>query len=89
MARGGAEDVDVGLYEAVGEVPGGAKVEELKLLSAGVEKEVGPIGVCLHEAELDDLPQAEAQDLGADPIFLLLGEILRFGDTNALHSLHS
>lgn len=88
VARGGAEDVDVGLYEAVGEVPGGAKVEELELLGAGVEEEVGPVGVGLHEAELDDLPQAEAQDLGADPIFLLLGEIWRFGDANALHSLH-
>ena len=55
----------------------------------GIEEEVCPIGVCLHKPELYDFAQAEAQDLRADPVLLLLRKVLRvLSDADAGHEVH-
>ena len=79
-AGGGAQGAHVGSDEAVGEVAAGAEIEELEAVRRGVVEEVGPVGVRLHELELGDFAQAEAEDLGANPVALLLGEGLHLGD---------
>lgn len=90
VARGGVEEADVRVDEGGGEGAAGTEVEELEFVAGRVEEEVGPVGVGLHEAELGDLAQAEAEDLGADPVLLGLGEGGGgFGDAGAVHSLHS
>ena len=83
-ARGRDQGPDVGPYEAVRELAAGAEVEQLELARRGVVEEVGPVGVRLHELELGDLAQAEAQDLGADPVALVLGEAVDFSDAGAV-----
>ena len=88
-AGGGEQDLGVRGDEGGGEVAGGAEVEELEFLGGGVKEEVGPVGVGLHEAEFGDFAQAEAQDLRADPVFLVLGELVgALGDANAGHEVH-
>ncbi len=88
VAGGGEEDAGVGVDKGVWEFARSAEVEEFELLGHGVEEEVCPIGVCLHEFEFGDFAQAEAEDLGADPVFLVLGEVLRSGDADAFHVVH-
>lgn len=41
--------------------PPGAHLVQLRVI-----KEVGPVGVCLHELEFEQLPQAQYQDVVAD-----------------------
>ena len=36
------------------------------LVAGGIIQEVGPVGVCLHESELKQLPQTQPQELEAD-----------------------
>ena len=48
-----------------------------------IVEEIRPIGIRLHEFEFGDFAQAETQDVGADPVFLVLGEGLDFGDAGA------
>lgn len=88
VAGGGKEDAGIGVDEGVWEFAGGAEVEEFEFLGARVEEEVCPVRVCLHEFEFSDFAQAEPEDLGADPIFLVLCEVLRFGDAGAFHVVH-
>lgn len=57
-------------------------------MRGGVEEEVGPVGVRLHELEFGDLAQAEAEDLRADPIALVLCEVGSLGHADAFHALH-
>ncbi len=87
-AGGGEEDAGVEGDKVFGKVAGGAEVEEFEFLGGGVEEEVRPVGVCLHESEFRDFAQAEAEDLGAYPVFLFLGEVLGFGDADAVHKVH-
>ena len=89
LARRRAQDADVGEDEFIRVRARGAEVEELELVGGGVVEEVGPVGVRLHVSEFGDFAQAEAQELGADPILLGLGEILDLGDADAFHALHS
>lgn len=35
-------------------------------MAGGIIEEVGPVGVCLHESELEQLPQTQPQELEAD-----------------------
>ncbi len=54
VAGGGEKDAGVGIDEGVWEIARGAEVEEFEFLGGGVEEEICPIGVCLHELELGD-----------------------------------
>ena len=83
-ARRGEQGPDIGLYEVVRELAAGSEIEQLELLRRGVVEEIRPVGIRLHELELRDLTQAETQYLGADPVALLLGEGLDFGDAGAV-----
>ena len=82
-AGGCEEGTDVGRYEFGGEVAAGAEVEELEFLRGGIVEEVGPVGIRLHEFEFCDFAQTEAEDVGADPVLLVLSEVLGFGDADA------
>ena len=86
-ARRRDQSPDVGFDEAVREVAAGAEIEELESVGRGIVEEIRPVGIRLHELELGDLAQAEAQDLGADPVALVLGEGLDFGHAGAVEVL--
>ena len=87
-AGGGEEDMGVEGDEVFGEVTGGAEIEEFEFFGGGVEEEVCPVGVCLHEFKFCDFAQAEVEDLSTDPVFLLLVEVPGFGDAGAMHKVH-
>ena len=89
VARGGEEDTDVRVDEFVRVVAGGAKVEEFEFVGRGVEEKVCPVGVCLHEFEIGDFAQTEAENMGSYPVLLGLGERLRFGNADTFHAFHS
>lgn len=88
IAGCGEQDSNVGVDELAGELARGAEVEELQPLCLRVEEEIGPVRIRLHELELRDFSQAEAKDLGTDPVSLILCEVLSLGHANSFHPFH-
>ena len=84
VARSGEKCAYIFDCEFEGVFAGGAEVQKLDEACFGIVKEVCPVGVCLHVAEFGDFAEAEAHDLGADPVALGLREGLDFGYCNAL-----
>lgn len=77
------EGEDVRFYEFIREIAAGAEIEEFEFICLGVEEEISPIGIRLHEFEFYDFAEAETEDVRSYPVFLGLGEVWGFGDADA------
>jgi len=89
---GGDQDADVGIYERGGKLTTRAEIEEFEFahtigtVGGAVVQEIRPVWIRLHEFELCEFAETEAQDLRADVVAFGLGEVERwFGDAGAVH----
>ena len=57
----GQNHAEVIIYKGLGILLGRTKVNKVQLIRVLVIQEVAPVGVCLHEAPVEELPDGQSQ----------------------------
>mmetsp|Transcript_20632 Transcript_20632/g.41854 ORF Transcript_20632/g.41854 Transcript_20632/m.41854 type:complete len:393 (+) Transcript_20632:463-1641(+) len=87
LVDGGLDEVGVLVAHVVGVGHGGAEVDQVEGACLGVVEEVGPVRVGLHQVELEELPQRQAQHAACHVVTHLLRHLRNLVEGHAREEL--